>query len=233
MSAGLRFPSEDQQWVTKLSRFGPVFAKASDNNKGPILEVLKHYLGGNDIIPDKPGQQPLEILEISSGSGQHIAHFFEAFASIRSCIWQPSDCTDSSFSSIYHYASQACKNLLGRASQPGRGLSFKSCVLQPVVIDASIQPWVVDPSNMSYWEEPMKGIAAPLGSESRSSQDDQDRLATLGGDDQYHFDAVFNANMIHITPYKCCEGLFLGVGKVGCLGTTSILYFTCEFCSVG
>ncbi|MCH1553439.1 MAG: class I SAM-dependent methyltransferase [Luminiphilus sp.] len=53
------------------------FSQAAENNKTPILEVLKDWLKPNACI-----------LEIGSGSGQHAIHFSEALPSVR---WQPSD----------------------------------------------------------------------------------------------------------------------------------------------
>ena len=53
------------------------FSQAAENNKTPILDLLKDWL--------KPGAR---ILEIGSGSGQHAIYFSEALPNIQ---WQPSD----------------------------------------------------------------------------------------------------------------------------------------------
>ena len=53
------------------------FSQAADNNKTPILDVLKDWL--------KPGAS---VLEIGSGSGQHAIHFSQALSNIQ---WLPSD----------------------------------------------------------------------------------------------------------------------------------------------
>ena len=37
-------------------------------------------------------------------------------------------------------------------------------------------------------------------------------------------DAVFNANMVHIAPWECCEGLLSGVGRVLSPGGIFVLY---------
>ncbi len=53
------------------------FSKACENNKTPILSHLEKWLKNEDIV-----------LEIGSGTGQHIAFFAEHLKSI---TWQPSD----------------------------------------------------------------------------------------------------------------------------------------------
>lgn len=53
------------------------FAPATDRNKGPILDQLRHLL-----------TEPASVLEIGSGTGQHAVHFAAALPHLR---WQ---CTD-------------------------------------------------------------------------------------------------------------------------------------------
>ena len=52
-------------------------APASDRNRDPILEVLRAHLPPSGMV-----------LEIASGTGQHVAHFAAALPGLR---WQPSD----------------------------------------------------------------------------------------------------------------------------------------------
>jgi SAM-dependent methyltransferase len=53
------------------------FSQACENNKGPILEILRPLLEGRR-----------SVLEIGSGTGQHAAHFAACLPRI---IWQTSD----------------------------------------------------------------------------------------------------------------------------------------------
>ncbi|XP_043089655.1 methyltransferase-like 26 [Puntigrus tetrazona] len=66
-------------------------AAAADRNKEPILAVLKSRLTSD---------RPLVALEISSGTGQHVAHFARAFPNV---AWQPSEIEARSMSSIEAY----------------------------------------------------------------------------------------------------------------------------------
>ena len=53
------------------------FSQACENNKRPILDVLKQHLPETGLV-----------LEVGSGTGQHAAYFSEQLPSIQ---WQPSD----------------------------------------------------------------------------------------------------------------------------------------------
>lgn len=53
------------------------FSQACENNRDPILEVLRDWLDGID-----------RVLEIGSGTGQHARYFAEQLPEL---VWQPSD----------------------------------------------------------------------------------------------------------------------------------------------
>lgn len=72
------------------------FNSAAEANKGPIAEALRRYLGAKK---DKP-----LLLEIASGSGQHVVHFAREFPFIR---FQPSECTEPEINSIRAYVKES------------------------------------------------------------------------------------------------------------------------------
>jgi SAM-dependent methyltransferase len=88
-----------------------MIAPAAERNKQPILEVLER------VLP--PGGT---VLEIASGTGQHVVHFARAMTGLR---WQPSDANVDARSSI-------------AARIAGEKLSN---VDAPVELDARHWPW--------------------------------------------------------------------------------------------
>lgn len=126
-------------------------APAAERNGAPIAVVLGR------VLPEAG-----TVLEISSGTGQHAAHFAATFPGV---TWQPSELDDESFPSIAAWT---------------EGLAN---VRPPVRIDVTEDAW-------------------PVGSVA----------------------AVFNANLIHISPWGACRGLLRGAARHLVAGGVLVLY---------
>jgi SAM-dependent methyltransferase len=89
----------------------PRYAPAAERNREPILGVLRR------VLPERGS-----VLEIASGSGQHVAHFAAALPELE---FQPSDRDDQDFASITAWCAQAgARN-----------------VRAPIVLDVTSDPW--------------------------------------------------------------------------------------------
>lgn len=75
---------------TKLTSVTVMRSSAAERNKAAILDALKRTLP----------EQPLLILEIASGTGQHVAYLAEHLPLV---TWQPSECDEKSVTSIQGY----------------------------------------------------------------------------------------------------------------------------------
>src|SRR5690349_20069477 len=91
----------------------PLSAPAAERNKGAILEVLERVLPERGLV-----------LEIASGTGQHVAHFARAPPHLS---WQPSDPDPGARTSISAWIAQT-------------GLPN---ILQPLDLDVRREPWPV------------------------------------------------------------------------------------------
>jgi SAM-dependent methyltransferase len=87
---------------------------SAERNKEPIAEVLVR------VLPERG-----HVLEVSSGTGQHVVHFAQAMPHIR---WQPSERNAESLASIAGWLAQA-------------GLPN---VDAPLSLDVHDEPWPVD-----------------------------------------------------------------------------------------
>jgi SAM-dependent methyltransferase len=99
---GERLP--DGRWV----------APAAERNKGPILEVLQRILPPRGLV-----------LEIGSGTGQHVVHLAKALSQLS---WQPSDPDAENRQSIV---------LWSRVEELGN-------VRAPLALDVRERPWPID-----------------------------------------------------------------------------------------
>jgi hypothetical protein len=78
--------------TVNLSADGRIVSPSAERNKGPIAEVLMR------VLP-KQG----DVLEVSSGTGQHVVHFARAMPAIR---WQPTEADADSLESIVSWLAQ-------------------------------------------------------------------------------------------------------------------------------
>lgn len=86
-------------------------APAAERNKQPILDVMRRVLPASGTV-----------LEVASGTGQHVAHFASALPAL---TWQPSDRTDQEFASIVAW----CASTVASNARP------------PLVLDVTREPW--------------------------------------------------------------------------------------------
>jgi SAM-dependent methyltransferase len=92
---------------------GGLHAAATERNKDPILEVLRGVLPPEGLV-----------LEIASGTGQHVVYFARALPALR---WQPSDASAAHLASIAAWSA---------ASGAGN-------IAAPVALDVERAPWPV------------------------------------------------------------------------------------------
>lgn len=92
---------------------GRCSAPAAERNRGPILEVLARELPASGLV-----------LEIGSGTGQHVTHFAKALPQL---VWQPSEPTPAMRRSI------SCWIEVERLAN----------VRAPIALDVRQQPWPV------------------------------------------------------------------------------------------
>jgi hypothetical protein len=116
------------------------FSPAADRNKSFIGEVL------DKILPTEG-----TVLEIASGSGQHVAYLAQEFPHVS---WQPSELEQDNIESVKYFSADI--------------ENIKPCIH----IDASRDNWKI-----------------PV------------------------IDMIVNINMIHISPWSVCEGLFKGANR--------------------
>jgi hypothetical protein len=89
-------------------------APAALRNREPIAEILREWLPENGAV-----------LEIASGTGEHVVHFAERFPSL---TWQPSDLNPDALGSIAAW----------------REVAALPNVRPPIVLDAASADWPID-----------------------------------------------------------------------------------------
>jgi SAM-dependent methyltransferase len=92
---------------------GGLHAAATERNRGPILEVLRRVLPSEGLV-----------LEIASGTGQHVAHFAPALGALR---WQPTEASPEKLASIVAWSAA----------------SGAPNIAAPVLLDVERAPWPV------------------------------------------------------------------------------------------
>lgn len=79
-------------------------------------------------------------------------------------------------------------------------------------------PSDIDPSNLA-------SVSAYVAEAALPNLEPPRKLDVCGGDWQIgELDALFNANMIHIAPWECCEGLMRGAGRYLRSGGVLVMY---------
>ena len=92
---------------------GRLVVSSADRNRGPILKVLERVLPKTGLV-----------LEVASGSGQHVVHFAQA---LRGLSWQPTD------------MDAACR----RSISAWLATADLANVRQPLDLDVRALPWRV------------------------------------------------------------------------------------------
>jgi hypothetical protein len=114
---------------------GRLVSPSADRNKGPILAVLERILPPTGTV-----------LEIASGTGQHVVHFARA---LRRLTWQPSDVEAECLRSISAWLSaQRLPNLRQPIELDVRALPWPVGAVDAVVCAnlLHIAPWPVVPA---------------------------------------------------------------------------------------
>lgn len=90
---------------------GGLHAAATERNRQPILDVLRRILPSTGLV-----------LEIASGTGQHVAYFAGALPGVR---WQPSDASPAHLASISAWSTAAGTDNIA----------------SPLLLDVEQSPW--------------------------------------------------------------------------------------------
>ncbi|XP_071400000.1 methyltransferase-like 26 isoform X1 [Centroberyx affinis] len=126
-------------------------AAAAERNKDPILAVLRDSVHTG---------RPLQALEISSGTGQHVTHFAQ---SLRNISWQPSEYDRQSLISIEAYRSHYHLNNVKPAIHLDASLPYEHWGgIPPESLDLVVNINMMHISPMACTEGLFKGAGAIL-----------------------------------------------------------------------
>jgi len=102
-----------------------MFSPSAERNRQPILAALAPLLPPTGLV-----------LEIASGTGQHVMHFAAALPHLR---WQPSDPSE-----------QALASIQARLLESARSADPLANVLAPLQLDVERTPWPLDRADVIY-----------------------------------------------------------------------------------
>jgi len=127
-------------------------------------------------------------LEIASGTGQHVTWFARHLPGWR---WQPSDANPDALASIAAYTRQM-------------GLPN---VLPPLQLDVTDTPWLPDQAGVGA------GCDAGADADAGTGKDSGFGSGSGLGAATPQFDAIYCANMLHISPWASAVGLMQGSAR--------------------
>lgn len=164
----------------------------------------------------------LHILEIASGSGQHICHFAKALPNVQ---WYPSDPDMAARASIAAWvdheglenvaAPQMLDVLLDDwASQAKKAAHNRQIFLHvdeaiQRVSEGAVPQEIISQKGTSQEDTSQGSISSEASSNSQLSEDAGRRVNT-----ELRFDVILCINMVHISPWQASIGLFRGAADI-------------------
>ena len=166
-----------------------IVSPSAERNKGPIAEVLM------GLLPERGG-----VLEVSSGTGQHVVHFAQAMPHLR---WQPTEYDADNLKSIASWLERA----------------HLSNVNAPILLDVHDEVW---PATIAAGDSVAAAgnSVAPAG-DSLANRSVANRPVPGGS---VEVAAVVCLNMIHIAPPSATEALVRGAANILRSGGILFLY---------
>ena len=171
-----------------------LFAAAAERNKEPIWTELQSRL------PKSGGL----VLEVASGTGQHLAFFAESLLKSSSS----SSSSSSSALGLVFLPTEADRSSLPSIRAHSRGLPN---VLPPRLLDVESDP-------PESWPRGENGEASSSSPSPSSPSFSSSSTTTTP------FAAIYAANLTHISPFAATLGLFAGAGKLLEPGGALFLY---------